>query len=260
MARPVLPFSTGRILTGLVFFVAWSCIQFPALAQHPGGHVGGGVHARGGARFSPPHVSMPPRPYRTTVQLRIWSGPFPAGVGARGFYVRGRPLRPIPSTLPFFPVPFFWGYPFFRFGFGYSWYWGPCAPYWGWGFSCNTLPFYGYGLANYATPFYVPPAYSYTSGERSLPRLYLKDGTMYEVTDYWVVNDELHFTLDGEGGPQSPEHVIDFSQLDLQRTINVNTRLGFRFVLRDEPLEQYLRDHPDAEPPLAEPPAKSPPE
>jgi hypothetical protein len=77
---------------------------------------------------------------------------------------------------------------------------------------------------------------------------------MYEVTDYWVVNDELHFTLDGEGGPQFPEHVIGFNELDLQKTINVNTRLGFRFVLRDEPLEQYLRDHPDAEPPLAGPP------
>jgi hypothetical protein len=261
MARLFLPFSSVRkILTALVLFAGCGYLQVPALAQHPGGHPGGGVRPGGGARIIPPRVYMPRRPFGpTTVQMRIWSGPYPAGVGSRGSYMRGAPLRPIPSTLPFFPVPFFFGYPFFRFGFGYGWFWGPCAPSWGWGFGCNTLPLYGYGFGSYATPFYVPPAYSYVSGERTLPRLYLKDGTVYEVTDYWVVNDELHFTLDGED-PQSPEHVIPFSQLDLQRTSNVNTRLGFRFVLRDEPLEQYLRDHPNGEPPPAQPPAESPPE
>jgi len=88
--------------------------------------------------------------------------------------------------------------------------------------------------------------------------LYPKDGSVIEVTDYWVVGDQLHFTLEGETGTESGGHVIDFDQLDLQKTINVNTRLGFRFVLRDEPVEQYLRDHPDEEPPLARPPAKSP--
>jgi hypothetical protein len=63
------------------------------------------------------------------------------------------------------------------------------------------------------------------------------------VTDYWRVDNQLHFTtLDGGGAPV--EHTVEFSQLDLQQTIDVNTRRGFRFVLRDEPFEQYLRDHP----------------
>jgi hypothetical protein len=44
------------------------------------------------------------------------------------------------------------------------------------------------------------------------------------------------------------EHVRDFDALDLQTTIDVNTERGFRFTLRNEPLEQYLRNHPDASP------------
>jgi len=35
----------------------------------------------------------------------------------------------------------------------------------------------------------------------------------------------------------------------LRRTVEVNTRRGFRVVRRDEPLEQYFREHPDATPP-----------
>jgi len=34
----------------------------------------------------------------------------------------------------------------------------------------------------------------------------------------------------------------------------MNTRRGFRVVRRDEPLQQYLRDHSDANAPLLEPP------
>ena len=52
------------------------------------------------------------------------------------------------------------------------------------------------------------------------------------------------------GSPQSVKHVIGFDELDLPTTIDVNTQRGFRFVLRNEPLEQYLRDHPDQAPPL----------
>ena len=37
------------------------------------------------------------------------------------------------------------------------------------------------------------------------------------------------------------EHVIAFDQLDLQTTINVNKNRGYRFVLRNEPIQQYLQ-------------------
>jgi hypothetical protein len=51
--------------------------------------------------------------------------------------------------------------------------------------------------------------------------------------------------------------VIPFDELDLQRTIDVNTRRGFRMVLRDEPWQQYLKDHPDLTPPDLRPPQKN---
>ena len=80
-------------------------------------------------------------------------------------------------------------------------------------------------------------------------RLYLKDGTVYSVTDYWLVNGDLHFKTVEENGTKVVEQTIDFDRLDLQKTIDVNTQRGFRFVLRNEPLEQYLMDHPSSDTP-----------
>jgi hypothetical protein len=45
--------------------------------------------------------------------------------------------------------------------------------------------------------------------------------------------------------------------LDVQKTIDVNTRRGFRVVMRNEPMEQYLRDYPDLTPPLLQPSQKN---
>jgi beta-galactosidase GanA len=46
------------------------------------------------------------------------------------------------------------------------------------------------------------------------------------------------------------EHVIDFNDLDLQKSVDMNTQRGFRFVLRPEPPEEYLRNqqNPTANP------------
>ncbi len=84
-------------------------------------------------------------------------------------------------------------------------------------------------------------------------QLYLKDGTVYNVIDYWLVNGQLHFKTVEDNGTKVVEHTIDFDQLDLQKTVDVNTQRGFRFVLRDEPIEQYLQDHPAGEPNNAPP-------
>jgi hypothetical protein len=59
-----------------------------------------------------------------------------------------------------------------------------------------------------------------------------------------------------ESGTRSLEQVISFEDLDLQQTIEANTRRGFRVVMRSQPIEQYLRDHPDLTPPLLQPPLK----
>jgi hypothetical protein len=51
--------------------------------------------------------------------------------------------------------------------------------------------------------------------------------------------------------------VIRFEDLNLQKTIDVNTRRGFRVVMRSQSIEQYLRDHPYLTPPLLRPAQKT---
>ena len=102
-----------------------------------------------------------------------------------------------------------------------------------------------------------PPVYLYGGDGGALVGLYLKDGTAYGVLDYWFVNGDIHFTLVEDGDERAVEHVIPFDELDLQRTIDVNTRRGFRMVMRDEPWQQYLKDHPDRTPPDLRPPQKN---
>ena len=68
------------------------------------------------------------------------------------------------------------------------------------------------------------------------------------MTDYWLVDGQLHFTTVEDAGTKSVEHALSFDTLDLQTTIDVNTERGFRFQLRNQPVEQYLREHPDAHP------------
>jgi hypothetical protein len=149
----------------------------------------------------------------------------------------------------------FFGAPFYRFGWGLgfsSLWWPTCGPSlgWGWGYDCYPLPYYGFGFGNYVAPqVYESPVYVYGGEGRDLIWLYLKDGTGYGVTDYWVVNGQMHFSL-AEDDPAKPaEHVVPLDELDLQKTNHVNTRRGFRMVLRDEPWQQYLKDHPDLTPP-----------
>ena len=96
----------------------------------------------------------------------------------------------------------------------------------------------------YEYPSATSPIFVYGEERRELVQLYLKDGTVYNVTDYWLVNDQLHCTT--VEGASTVEHVFNFDELDLQKTIDVNTAREFRFVLRNEPIEQYLKDHPDA--------------
>ena len=107
----------------------------------------------------------------------------------------------------------------------------------------------------YPVPYYVPypvsypvwnfiapsPAYVFVgSASPSHPQLVFKNGTTYTVTDYWRVNDQLHFITIEEGGTKSVPHTMPFGDLDVERTTDANAAQGFRFVLRDEPIEQWL--------------------
>jgi hypothetical protein len=233
MSFVVLRVSTPRkilMVAACVLVCAWFQTSI-ALAQHVG-HVGGGGHFKTGVRVGTPHVVAAPASRATFLPLR---GSFPER-----------------SHLIFRPS-FFIRAPFlnFREGFDSSW-WLYCGPIWGWKFGCDDLFLSGYAFEHYLAPplTYASTVYVYNLDGRQLVQLYLKDGTGYEVNDYWFVDNQIHFTMLDESGTKSVEQAIGLEELDFQRTIDVNTRRGFRVVMRNEPLEQYLRDHPDLTPPL----------
>ncbi len=259
----------------LVFICAARSVAF---AQHAGGHVGGASHA-GAPPAAHPGLPHPVAPFRPPI-----TSPGPRGflvrppyqvLPQRGFVVGypypRRPIRPRRPIYPILPPPGFgvYGIPFFGLGFGGRWganMWWACEPVWMWNYGCNDWPYYGYGL-QYTEPLAVPnypqpqleiqnwPVY-YGGPNSQFVQLYLKDGTVYSVTDYWLVDGKLHFKTAEENYTKVVEHEIDFDQLDLQKSVDVNTERGYRFVLRNEPIQQYLRDH-SASP--AEPPAESAP-
>jgi hypothetical protein len=241
MARCTFPSS----LLSLILLV-WVCLlggfgAQPALAQHSGGHVG-----LGGARtFVPPTSRMPGRP------PLFRPAPYVSQFGIGG--PRPFPLRPFPPFFPTFGFPFYFGYfggPFwFLGGWGYNpCWWLNCYLYWNWNYSYNPTPWNPNSPQNYVQPrTYQYSLYAYASGNPGFPQLYLKDGTAITVTDYWLVGDQLHFVA--IEGAKRAEHTIPVDELDVQTTIDVNTRSGFRFVQRNEPVDQYLRDHPNENPP-----------
>jgi hypothetical protein len=243
-----------KILVAATCALACLWLEIPnATAQHGSGHPVGG-HVGGGVRAAPP-VFVPPASSPTISRPPLIAGPRPLGADAR-FHFRPRPIN-----VFVFRRRFFFGAPCFRFGVGLgcnSFWWPNYDLCWGWGFYCNAVPFTGYGFENYVTlePYPVP-VYLYGPGEREQVWIYLKDGTAYSVADYWFVNGQVHFIAVEEGGAKLVEHVIGFDELDVEKTVDVNTRRGFRVVMRDEPLEQYLRDHPDPMPPLLEPTQKN---
>ena len=96
----------------------------------------------------------------------------------------------------------------------------------------------------------LAPVYQYYGEEGpAFPQLFLKDGTVYTVADYWLVDKQLHFMVMEPGRRGPVEHVIDVDDLDVNTTIDANTDRGFRFVMRNEPLHQYMRDYPNQIPP-----------
>jgi hypothetical protein len=160
----------------------------------------------------------------------------------------------------------FYGYGGFNgFGFGgwgYGGYYGGLYNGWGgygWG---GAYPGYG---ANTGTNLYSPgpnlggqytvsaqnytaPSYPTDTRARDLVELFFKDGTVFDVTDYWVADGQLHFLTMDTRGEKPVEHVVPFDTLDLQTTVDDNTSRGFKFQLRGESMEQYFRNHPEAVP------------
>lgn len=288
------------IFTALLFtFVTGRGAFGQHSAAHAGGtagHTGAAPHGATAPHAAPaapvqpsgahPVVTRPAAPFHPPVAAP-WNNSFlvrPPAIQVLPRPVRIgylTPPRPISPRHPFLPVPRVpppilgvFGIPFFGVGFGWGIYGGPwlgCEPLLYWGYACNGLPAYEYGPGTYAAPVQPyaaepqmqvqsAPVYYYGEPNSQYPELALKDGMIYFVTDYWLENGELHYKTVEEHGTKVAEHTIDFDQLDLQKTIDVNSERGFRFVLRNEPLEQYLIDHPGSESPEEAPAAPEEPQ
>lgn len=101
-----------------------------------------------------------------------------------------------------------------------------------------------YGV-NYPAIDYTLPSPNYVfvgSAAASYPCLVFNEGTSYTVADYWRVDDQLHFITVEEGGTKFIPHTVPFDDLDVERTKDRATAEGFRFLIRDKPIEQWLED------------------
>jgi hypothetical protein len=231
---------------GLIFVSADAPLAF---AQHPYGHAPGG----------PAHVSAAPVYHAPISSGPSYRAPIPrmsafrsAGVGAGASFIPPRrPIRRYPPVLLFYGFPFAFGSPFF---WGSNCWTASCDLFWSGTVDYST--FSSPGPVSYVAPAYEAPVFDFDYGQESAdtPQLYLKDGSVLNVRDYWLIDDQLHFTIIQEYGAEPVEQSIPLEALDLQKTVDVDTRRGFHFMLRNEPFDQYVRDHPDGAPAAVTPP------
>lgn len=238
------------LLLGVVGAAFGALDASPATAQRPAARVVAPPHAPVAGhvavpRFTPPPVfhapAFTPRPINTGGEPNF-------GVRTGPFFFRERRR-------------FFFAEPFLGFGaqFWLQPYWlTNCGAVLTWEFGCYGLPTFSDSYGTYLVPqTYEVPVYVYGSARHDEIQLLMKDGTIYNVSDYWFANGQIHFTLLKElpdGGYKNAERVVSEDELDLPATVDVNTRRGFRMVKRDEPWPKYLQDHPDDTPPALAPP------
>jgi len=102
---------------------------------------------------------------------------------------------------------------------GYGWYW----PVYGWGSSLGP-----YCDVDWDDCYGNPYSDVQATSEAPVPVLvlYLRDGSGYSVTDYWLTGGSLHFVT-----TYGAEKAVDLDQLDAQRTVDENSARGVYFTL-----------------------------
>ena len=253
----MMSFSRAPILRVASITSFGVCLSVLAWAQHP---VAAPVHP-----VAPAHVYAPPAYHAPVISPPIQRPPImyapnpaplhnvPYAGGYRSSIVVPpvRPIHPIRRPPPLFIIynqPFFFGQPFWQNSFCWdvecNWFW-PLVP--DYATISSSAP------SNYVAQPPEIQVYVYGDEREDRPQLYLKDGTILNVTDYWVVDNQLHFKVIDDSSAKPVEQVIPFEELDLQKTVDANARRGFRFLLRNEPFDEYVRDHPDGPPPAVAP-------
>ncbi len=166
------------------------------------------------------HASVP-RPVLGDLMRRRHIFPLPGGGG--------------PIYFPIlYPIGIFGGFPGFGLGFG------GCDPFWGWDLGCDEFGYSDYSDDLYQAspsedsanePEYIPqPAGDNASDNDAETVLYLKDGTTFLISDYWLAGDQVHYV-----SSDGVEHAIDLADIDLQKTVDENAARGVSFTLRPAP-------------------------
>jgi hypothetical protein len=181
---------------------------------------------------SPPHVPVPRRPIGYGGYYPYYGG-FGYGYGGLGF---GGGL----FYGAFGPCDPFWGCYGYGYGYGGS---GIGYGYYGGSFSGGSDADLSYAGEDNSRPSQEPnptlfaEAPDTSQQQEAAPGtatarpvtavLYLKDGSSYAVSDYWLADGKVHYVTSYGG-----ENAIDESELDLQKTVNENAAQGLTFTLR----------------------------
>jgi hypothetical protein len=88
------------------------------------------------------------------------------------------------------------------------------------------------GYEGPSEPYYEPvPSDNNRTNEQDEAVIYLKDGTVYLISSYWMAGNQLHYVMS-----DGVEHVIDMDEVELQRTVDANEKRGVDFRLRATPV------------------------
>ena len=218
--------------------------------------------------------------------------PIPGPIGPRRGFPPGRGYG---SGYPgYYPGYFYnpWFYPGVGFFGFYDSFYG-CDPFWGSGWNCADSGYYansisgpanapGTGEYDNAMPLpydsgengvyqqgqpqeEAPPIYDQQppdtsqqnlDAEKTITVLYLKDGTVYAVNDYWLADGRIYW-----GSYSGYQNSFPADELDLQKTVDVNASRGLAFTLRPgSPSAPDAAPSPNnpAQPPAPEAPQQPP--
>jgi hypothetical protein len=147
---------------------------------------------------------------------------------------------------PFWFDPWWgWGAPAYGYGYypppGYGVYGSPDSGYYG--PDDNSAPppqqdnqsdeNYGGGPTNgnWVTPNGPSPAYTPNSGGIAVPVLiYMKNGAVLSVRDYWMIDGDLHYIQ-----TNGMQRTVSLESVDLPRTNTENAKSGVKFIFKSEP-------------------------
>jgi hypothetical protein len=101
---------------------------------------------------------------------------------------------------------------------------------------------------NWVTPNGPSPSIAPSSGNLAVPVLiYMKNGSVLTVRDYWMIDGDLHYIL-----MSGVQRTVNLELVDLPRTNTENAKSGVRFIFKSEP--SVTAPEPDGSPaPPAQP-------